>query len=33
MESEVIKCKNLDLIGQVVSEHMPGNRQVSTEAV
>jgi hypothetical protein len=26
------KCKNLDLIGQVVSEHMLGDRQVSTQS-
>jgi len=25
-------CKNLDLIWQVVSENMPGDRQVSTQS-
>ncbi len=27
-----MRCKNLDLIGQVVSEHMLGDRQVSTRS-
>jgi len=27
-----MRCKNLDLIGQVVSEHMLGDRQVPTQS-